>query len=140
MIFSALRIFLVVLLSESINGLISNFLNPFVLLFWVGSNKQLWNNSNADLWSSVCVYYFHVRSQILKRITHSKILPKFEIISKLPSVKCWACLLELPGTEFEGSVVQISGTVWWWYSGQQWLTRVVLKVQKSRKITLYPKS
>ena len=41
MIFSALRIFLVVLLSESINGTVSNDWNPAVLLLWFGSYVQL---------------------------------------------------------------------------------------------------
>ena len=55
MIFSALRIALLVLLSESTNGPLSN---PAVLLFWFGSYEQLRNNSHADLWSSVCVILF----------------------------------------------------------------------------------
>ena len=41
MIFSALRIFLVVFLRESINGPVSNVQNLLVLLFWLGSYGQL---------------------------------------------------------------------------------------------------
>ena len=55
MIFSALRIVLVVLLSESINGPLSNLV---VLLFWFGSYEQLRNNSHVDWWLSVCVTLF----------------------------------------------------------------------------------
>ena len=39
-------------------------------------------------------------------------LSKFQIISKLPAVKSYACLSELPATEFEGSVVPINGAGW----------------------------
>ena len=52
-------------------------------------------------------YYLYVWSQILKHITGTKILFKFQIVSKLPSVKSSACLSELTRTEFEGSVVPI---------------------------------
>ena len=45
-------------------------------------------------------------------ITLTKILSKFQIISKLPAVTSCACLSELPGTEFEGSVVPIIGAAW----------------------------
>ena len=43
---------------------------------------------------------------------HPAILTKFQIISKLPAaVKRCACLSsELPGSEFEGSVVPINGS------------------------------
>ena len=37
---------------------------------------------------------------------------KFQIILKLPSVESSACLYELPGTEFEGSVVPINEAAW----------------------------
>ena len=36
----------------------------------------------------------------------------FQIISKLPTAKSCACLSELPETEFEGSVVPITGAAW----------------------------
>ena len=39
---------------------------------------------------------------------HTKIFSMFQIISKLPAVKSCVTLSELPGTEFEGSVVQYS--------------------------------
>ena len=39
-------------------------------------------------------------------------MSKLQIISKLPTVKSCACLSELPGAEFEGSVVPINGTAW----------------------------
>ena len=44
----------------------------------------------------------------------TKILLKFQIILKLPALRHCACLLELPGTEFEGSefVVSINGAAW----------------------------
>ena len=58
------------------------------------------------------LYCFDVRSQILKRMTRTKILSMFQITSKLPTVKSCACLSKLPGTEFEGSVVPINGAAW----------------------------
>ena len=39
----------------------------------------------------------------------TKISFKFQVISKFPFVKNCACLLELPGTEFEGSVAPSVG-------------------------------
>ena len=47
-----------------------------------------------------------------QHITCTKILSKFKMISKLHSVKSSACLSELPGTEFEGSVVLINEAAW----------------------------
>ena len=47
-----------------------------------------------------------------QQITCTKILSKFKIISKLPSVKSSAYLSELPGTEFEGSVALINEAAW----------------------------
>ena len=47
-----------------------------------------------------------------QRITCTKFLSKFKIISKLPSVKSSACVSELPGTELEGSVVPINEVGW----------------------------
>ena len=110
MIFSALWIFLVDVLSESINRPVSNNWNPIVRLFWFGSYKQLQKNSHSDWWSSVCVTLF--LWTITERITRTKILSKFQIFSKLPAVKGCACLSELPGTEFKGSVVLINGVAW----------------------------
>ena len=110
MIFSALWIFLVDVLSESINRPVSNNWNPIVRLFWFGSYKQLQKNSHSDWWSSVCVTLF-LRT-ITERITRTKILSKLQIISKLPAAKSCACLSELPGTEFKGSAVLINGVAW----------------------------
>ena len=47
-------------------------------------------------------------------VTHkcTKILSKFKVISKLPSVKSNACLSELSGTELEGSIVPINEVAW----------------------------
>ena len=53
-------------------------------------------------------YYFYVRSQILQHITCTKVFSNLQIISKFPAVKICACLSELSGTEFEGSIVQIN--------------------------------
>ena len=54
-------------------------------------------------------YCFYVQSLILKCIRCTKILSKFQIISKLSAVKSCGCLSELPETEFEGSVLPING-------------------------------
>ena len=52
----------------------------------------------------VCVILF--LCTITDIITHnSNFSPSLKIISKLLAVKSCACLSELPGTEFEGSVV-----------------------------------
>ena len=50
-------------------------------------------------------YCFYVQSQILQCITCTKILSKFQIILKLPTVKSWEYLSELAGTEFNGSLL-----------------------------------
>ena len=42
----------------------------------------------------------------------TKILFKFQIISKFPAVKSCACLSQFPGTKFEGSIVLIHGAAW----------------------------
>ena len=42
----------------------------------------------------------------------TKILFKLQVISKFPTVKSCPCLSELPGTEFENSVVLINGEAW----------------------------
>ena len=42
----------------------------------------------------------------------TKILSNFQIISKLSDAKSCACLSELPGTEFEGSVIPINRADW----------------------------
>ena len=42
----------------------------------------------------------------------TKILSKFKIILKLPSVKSSACVSELPGTELDDSVVPINEVAW----------------------------
>ena len=55
-------------------------------------------------------YCLYVQSQILKSIRCTKILPKFQTILKLSTIKSCGCLSELPETEFEGSVVPINGT------------------------------
>ena len=44
---------------------------------------------------------------MLQRVRHTNILSKFKITSKLLAVKSCAYLSELPGTKFEGSVVQL---------------------------------
>ena len=74
--------------------------------FWFGSYEQLRNNSHASWWSSVCVILS------LQRIVRTKTLFKFQIILKLPSVESSACLSELSGTEFEGSVTPINESAW----------------------------
>ena len=44
---------------------------------------------------------------MLQRIRHTDILSKFKITSKLLAVKSCAYFSKLPGTKFEGSVVQL---------------------------------
>ena len=108
MIFSALRIFSVVLLSESIKRLVSNVWNL----------ANVWNRSSFEIIHTriddrqFVWYYFYVRSQVLWPITRTKILSKFQIILKLPAVKSCACLLEFPATEFDGFVVSINRAAW----------------------------
>ena len=94
--------------SESTNELAANSWNHVLLLLWFGSYEQLRNNAHGICDSQFAWYRFYVRPHILYCITRSKILPKLQIILKLPAVKCWGCLSVLPGTEFEGSVDQWS--------------------------------
>ena len=110
-IFTALLIFLVVFLSDSTNGPVSNDGNSVVLLFWFGSYEQLRHNSHADWWSSVYVILFLCTITYIK--THNactKILSKFQIISNFYAVKSCAHLSERPGTEFEGSIIPTNAT------------------------------
>ena len=67
-----------------------------------------------------CTYFDLNRSSSFKMIhtwidadqSDTKILSKFQIISKLPAVKSCACLTELLRTKFEGSILPINGAAW----------------------------
>ena len=119
-----LAVFLVVFLSESING-------PYLMVgILLCSYFGLDHTSRFEIIHTriddrqLEWYCFYVRSQILKHITRTKIFSIFQSISKLSAVKSCACLLELPGLKFEGSAVRISGTAWIAMCETRW--RIVL--------------
>ena len=72
------------------------------------------HTSNFEIiqrWIDDCQFVWHcfyVQSHILKCIRHTKILSKFQTISKMSAVESCGCLSELPETEFKGSVVPIN--------------------------------
>ena len=110
------------LVIQSLYGPVSNDWNTVVLLFWFGSYEQP-RIIHARIDDRQFVWYcFYVRSKILKCITRTKTLSKFQIISSLPAVKICACLSELPGTECEGSVVPINGAAWSVICKTRWRT------------------
>ena len=107
-IFSAFRIFLMVLWSESKNRHVSNVWNTFLLVFWFGSYEQLRSNSHGNWWLSVCgILFLSTIADITTHNAHQN-LSKFQIISNLTTVKICACLSKLPGTELKVSVVHKS--------------------------------
>ena len=93
--------------------IVSNGWITVVLLFCFGSYEQLWNNSHQNWWLSVCRKFFlcTIRDIIMHNV-HTLVFSKFEIISKLSSVKSCAYLSDLPGTELKGSVVPFSESAW----------------------------
>ena len=83
MIFSALMIFLVVLLSENINGLHHMF-EILLCSYFALDHTSCFEVIHMRIDDGQFVwFYFYVRSQILQRISRTKILSKFQITSKL---------------------------------------------------------
>ena len=55
---------------------------------------------------------FYMGTLVVNGFTRTKILSKFQIISKLTAIKSCAYLSELPGTVFGGSSVPMNRAVW----------------------------